>query len=149
MQIYIYTWNYWFHSSNIRFPCGTYWTFPFFCIIHQVDPGPWPKTVIWRVLVSSANLLRVHSIPSSMPLIKMLKSTGPKTVPWEAPVSRQFSEGCHSLLASSWTQNYKIVITLPDVGRVPLFVTCIALLLWVMIRPRSNWSNYIGDLSVL
>jgi len=33
-------------------------------------------------LVSSANLLRMHSIPSPMSLIKMLKSTGPKTVPW-------------------------------------------------------------------
>jgi len=30
-------------------------------------------------LVSCANLLRVHSMPSSMPLMKMLKSTGPKT----------------------------------------------------------------------
>jgi len=33
-------------------------------------------------LVSSANLLRVHSFPSSVSLIKMVKSTGPKTAPW-------------------------------------------------------------------
>ena len=33
-------------------------------------------------LLSSANVLRVHSILSPMSLIKMLKSTGPKTVPW-------------------------------------------------------------------
>ena len=33
-------------------------------------------------LVSSANLLRVHSMPLSMSLIRMLKSTGPRTDPW-------------------------------------------------------------------
>ncbi len=37
-------------------------------------------------LVSSANLLRVYSIPSSMSLIKMLKSTSPKTDPWGTPL---------------------------------------------------------------
>jgi len=34
-------------------------------------------------LVSSANLLRVHSTPSSNSLIKMLNNTGPNTEPWE------------------------------------------------------------------
>jgi len=33
-------------------------------------------------LVPSANMLRLHSTPSSMSLIKMLKSIGPKTDPW-------------------------------------------------------------------
>jgi len=42
--------------------------------------------------VSSANLLRVHSIPSLMSLIEMLKSTGPKTDPW----------GSDHLLSSSY-----------------------------------------------
>jgi len=33
-------------------------------------------------LVSSANLLRVHSMPSSRSSIKILKRTGPSTDPW-------------------------------------------------------------------
>ena len=33
-------------------------------------------------LESSANLLRVHSSPSPMSLMKMVKSTGPRTDPW-------------------------------------------------------------------
>jgi len=33
-------------------------------------------------LVSSANLLREHSIPSSRSLIKMLNKTAPKIEPW-------------------------------------------------------------------
>ena len=37
-------------------------------------------------LLSSANLLTVHSIPSSISLIKMLKSTGPKTDTWRTSV---------------------------------------------------------------
>jgi len=37
-------------------------------------------------LVSSINLLRVHLILLSMPLIKILNSTGPKTDPWETPL---------------------------------------------------------------
>ena len=42
-----------------------------------------PSSVSTAVLssVSSANLLRVHVIPLSMTLIKMLKSIGPKTSP--------------------------------------------------------------------
>ncbi|KAK4827132.1 hypothetical protein QYF61_014526 [Mycteria americana] len=37
-------------------------------------------------LVSSANLLRVHSIPSSRSLIKILNRTGPNTEPWGTPL---------------------------------------------------------------
>ena len=49
-HIYIYTWKYWLHSPNIKFPCGTHWTSLFFCITHQVNPGPWAKTVPQRGL---------------------------------------------------------------------------------------------------
>lgn len=38
------------HSPNIRFPCGTHWIRPFFCITHQVNPGPWTETVPQRGL---------------------------------------------------------------------------------------------------
>ena len=37
-------------------------------------------------LVSSTNLLRVHLMPSSVSLMKMLKSTSPKTDPWGTPL---------------------------------------------------------------
>jgi len=37
-------------------------------------------------LVSSANLLRAHLIPSFMSLIKMLKSTSPKMYTWRIPL---------------------------------------------------------------
>ena len=37
-------------------------------------------------LVSSANLLRVHSIPLSQSLIKMSKNTSPKKDPWRIPL---------------------------------------------------------------
>uniref|UniRef100_A0A8C3EYK4 Uncharacterized protein n=1 Tax=Chrysemys picta bellii TaxID=8478 RepID=A0A8C3EYK4_CHRPI len=36
-----------------------------------------------RSLVSSANLLRVQSIPSSRSLMKMLNKIGPRTDPWD------------------------------------------------------------------
>ncbi|KAK4809169.1 hypothetical protein QYF61_006427 [Mycteria americana] len=42
-------------------------------------------------LVSSANGLRVHSIPSSRSLIKTLNRTGPNTEPWGTPLVT----GCH------------------------------------------------------
>jgi len=45
-----------------------------------------PLNGIPSFLLSSVNLLRVHSIPSSMLLMKMLKSTGPKTDPWGTPL---------------------------------------------------------------
>jgi len=37
------------------------------------------------IVVSSANLLRVHSILLSMSVIKMLKRSNPSTDPWETP----------------------------------------------------------------
>ncbi|KAK4823633.1 LOW QUALITY PROTEIN: hypothetical protein QYF61_004366 [Mycteria americana] len=37
-------------------------------------------------LVSSANLLRVHSMPSSRSFIKVLNRTGPSTEPWGTPL---------------------------------------------------------------
>lgn len=38
-------------------------------------------------LESFANLLRVHSVPLSVSLIKMSKSPGPSTDPWETPLN--------------------------------------------------------------
>ena len=47
-------------------------------------------------LVSTANLLRTHSIPLSISLIKMIKSTNPGQIPGRH----------HSSLASTWTYEY-------------------------------------------
>ncbi|KAF1664411.1 Ubiquitin-conjugating enzyme E2 J1, partial [Aptenodytes patagonicus] len=44
-------------------------------------------------LVSSANSLRVHSIPSSRSSIKILTKTGPKTEPWGTPLSETQNSG--------------------------------------------------------
>ncbi|KAK4825953.1 LOW QUALITY PROTEIN: hypothetical protein QYF61_003471 [Mycteria americana] len=62
---------------------------------HTIGLGPWIqpvqvplqslpalKSTLPPNLVSSANLLRVHSIPSSRSLIKILNRTGPSTEPW-------------------------------------------------------------------
>ena len=43
---------------------------------------PSGRSTLQASLVSSANLLRVHSIPSSRSSIKILKRTGPSTDPW-------------------------------------------------------------------
>ncbi|KAK4813748.1 LOW QUALITY PROTEIN: hypothetical protein QYF61_023684 [Mycteria americana] len=47
---------------------------------------PSSRSTLPPKLVSSANLLRVHSIPSSRSLIKILNKTGPKTEPWGTPL---------------------------------------------------------------
>jgi len=44
-------------------------------------------------LVSSANLLRAHSIPLSMSLIRMLRSTCSRMGPWGAPLSTSLQLG--------------------------------------------------------
>lgn len=54
------------HSPGIKSPCGTHGTSPFLCITHQVDPGPWAKTVHQRGLpfpdlfMSTSHQLQVH-----------------------------------------------------------------------------------------
>ncbi|KAK4807043.1 hypothetical protein QYF61_018384 [Mycteria americana] len=47
---------------------------------------PSSRSTLPHNLVSSANLLRVHSIPSSRSLIKILNRTGPNTEPWGTPL---------------------------------------------------------------
>jgi len=55
---------------------------------------PWPHSFPVQIvgisyreahqhLVSSANLVKVHSIPSSRPSVKILNRTGPSTDPWQ------------------------------------------------------------------
>ncbi|KAK4829606.1 hypothetical protein QYF61_005706, partial [Mycteria americana] len=59
---------------------------------HTIGLGPStqpiriPLSTLPHELVSSANLLRVHSIPSSRSLIKILNRTGPNTEPWGTPL---------------------------------------------------------------
>ncbi|KAK4810817.1 hypothetical protein QYF61_008789 [Mycteria americana] len=47
---------------------------------------PSSRSTLPHNLVSSANLLRVHSIPLSRSLIKILNRTGPNTEPWGTPL---------------------------------------------------------------
>ncbi|KAK4827727.1 LOW QUALITY PROTEIN: hypothetical protein QYF61_021155 [Mycteria americana] len=47
---------------------------------------PSSRSTLPHDLVSSANLLRVNSIPSSRSLIKMLNRTGPNAEPWGTPL---------------------------------------------------------------
>ncbi|KAK4828429.1 LOW QUALITY PROTEIN: hypothetical protein QYF61_026525 [Mycteria americana] len=47
---------------------------------------PSSRSTLPHNLVSSANLLRARSIPSSRSLIKILNKTGPKTEPWGTPL---------------------------------------------------------------
>ncbi|KAK4823665.1 LOW QUALITY PROTEIN: hypothetical protein QYF61_005017 [Mycteria americana] len=47
---------------------------------------PSSRSTLPHNLVSSANLLRVHSIASSRSLIKILNRTGPSTEPWGTPL---------------------------------------------------------------
>ena len=58
-------------------------------------------------LVSSANLLRVHSIPQSRCLIKMLRSTSPKMDCCEKPLVRSFHPDIQPLTTSLWPWTYK------------------------------------------
>ncbi|KAK4824318.1 LOW QUALITY PROTEIN: hypothetical protein QYF61_013593 [Mycteria americana] len=53
----------------------------------SIQPAQIPLSTLPHNLVSSANLLRVHSIPSSRSLIKMLNRTGPNTEPWGTPLN--------------------------------------------------------------
>ncbi|KAK4817624.1 LOW QUALITY PROTEIN: hypothetical protein QYF61_021527, partial [Mycteria americana] len=66
---------------------------------HTIDLSPWiqpvqvplaflpsSRSTLPHNLVSSANLLRVHSIPLSRSLIKILNRTGPSTEPWGTPL---------------------------------------------------------------
>lgn len=46
---------------------------------------PSSRSTFPPLLVSSVNLLRVHTIPLSRSLMKMLKTIGPNTEPWGAP----------------------------------------------------------------
>ena len=57
-------------------------------------------------LVSSANLLRVHSIQLLMSLIKMLKSTHPKTDPWGTPLITSFHLDIEPLITTLCLQPF-------------------------------------------
>ena len=62
-------------------------------------------------LESSANLLRVHSSPPSMSLIKMSKSTGPKTDPWGTPHVTSLYLAIESLIATLFLWPFKQFLT--------------------------------------
>ena len=52
-------------------------------------------------MVSSANLLRMHSVPSSRSLIKIINKTGPKTEPWVNTACDWLPAGFNSVHHSS------------------------------------------------
>jgi len=53
-------------------------------------------------VVSSANLLRVHSVPSSRSLMKMLNRTGPSTDPWGTPLVSSLKLDFMSQITTLW-----------------------------------------------
>ena len=55
-------------------------------------------------LVSSANLLRVHSVPLSVFLTKMLNNTGPYTDPWGMPLITGFHLDIEPFITTFWVQ---------------------------------------------
>ena len=58
-------------------------------------------------LMSSANLLKVHSIPLSMSRMKILTSTGPSNDPWGTPLVTSLHLDIAPLTTSLWMQPSK------------------------------------------
>ncbi|KAK4828032.1 hypothetical protein QYF61_022809 [Mycteria americana] len=65
---------------------------------------PSSRLTLLPSLLSSANLLRVHSIPLSRSLIKILKKTGPKTKPWGTPLVTSCQLDLTLFTTSLWAQ---------------------------------------------
>jgi len=77
----------------------------------QACPGPFLMasllSVVWTAplsLLLSENLVRMHSIPLSMSLIRMLKSACPKMDPWTAPLVTSFHLDIELLTPALWLQ---------------------------------------------
>ena len=62
----------------------------------------------------SANLLRVRSIPQSLSLIKMLKSTVPKMVPWGTPLVTSLHLNIELLTTTPLATTIKPILCSPD-----------------------------------
>ena len=54
-------------------------------------------------LVSSVNLLRMHSTPLSMSLLKILKSISPSTDPWGTPLITDLHRDIEPLTTILWS----------------------------------------------
>ncbi|KAK4828887.1 hypothetical protein QYF61_001445 [Mycteria americana] len=65
---------------------------------------PSSRSTLLPNLVLSANLLRVHSIPSSRSLIKMLNRTGPNTEPRGTPLVTDRQLGLTPFTTTLWAQ---------------------------------------------
>jgi len=86
--------------------------------LHQVHVGPLFKPIHVPLdaippfycvngttqLSATSKLLRVHSIPSLMSMMKMLKSTSPKTDPWGTPLMTSLHLDTQPLTATLWLQ---------------------------------------------
>jgi len=78
-------------------------------------------------LVSSANLLRLHSIPSSRSLIKMLNRSGPSSEPWGTPLMTGRQLDLTPLTTTLWARSSSQFFTQQswiflDFVRMPLVV---------------------------
>jgi len=58
-----------------------------------------------HILVSSANLLRVHSVPPSRSLVKWLNGTGPSIDPWGTPLVTGLLLDFVLLITIVWAQS--------------------------------------------
>lgn len=113
--------------------------FRFMSIAHNQDPGhlaklnpmifPWAHSSslsrsLWvashpsgmsavsHSLVSTADLLRMYSIPLSMSLMETFNRTGPSTDPWGTPLVTHIHQDVESLI----TLHYSCILSYPSVG---------------------------------
>ncbi|KAK4806792.1 hypothetical protein QYF61_005588 [Mycteria americana] len=74
--------------------------------------------------VSPANLLRVHSAPSSRSLMKMLNRTGPSIDPWATPLVTGIQLDFVPLIATLWAQPFsQFSIHLTVCSSSPYFIS--------------------------
>ena len=69
----------------------------------QIPPKGFPTLKLPPNLVSSANLLRVHSIFSPRSSIKLSNRTGPSTSPWETPLVINHRLDLTPFITTLWT----------------------------------------------
>ena len=68
-------------------------------------------------LVSSANLLRVHLIPLTVSLVKILKSVCPSTDPWGIPLVTDLHLDIEPLTTTLWVRSHNLFLIYQTVHR--------------------------------
>ncbi|KAK4813337.1 hypothetical protein QYF61_026500 [Mycteria americana] len=77
---------------------------------------PSSRSTLPHNLVSSANLLRVHSIPSSWSLIRILNRTGPNTEPWGTSLVTGYQLDLTPFTTTLWAQPPSQFFTQQSIG---------------------------------